>query len=244
MVIYLKPATRLRVVVVLSVVLILLGIRGGLALQGEPIETAAKIVPIDRVNTSLPEVALVVDVTTGGPEQVNACLTALESIGAKATWFVTATFAESQEQAVKEIAVKGHEFGVKGTDEKPIDKLSQVEMKDRLQRSRQALLKAGIQAAPFLCPPGRRFSDALVTLAFQEGYQAIKPGIDLGRMKGKELEAGKKTADSLKVGDILVLRVDKKGIAPAEKYLAALSVSMKNQGMAVVTLSQLFKGVK
>lgn len=244
MVIYLKPATRMRIAAALSVILLLLGVRAGLFLQEERVEVAAKISPVSRVATLLPEVGLVVDVTTGGPEQVKACLSALDSIAVKATWFVTATFAEAQADVVKEIASRGHELGVKGTDEKRIDNLPEAEIRDRLQRSRLALSKNGIEAAPFLLPPGRRYSDVLVSLAFKDGYQAVKPGVDLTRMKGKEVPAAQKIVESLSAGDILLLRVDKNGLVPAEKYLAAFATSLKGKNLSIVPLSQLFKGVK
>lgn len=244
MVIYLRPATRVRIVAVLSVILVVLGVRAGISVQPGPVEVSAKILPITHVGTSLPEVGLVVDVTSGGPEQVNACLAALDSLGAKATWFVTATFAEAEEAVVKEIEAKGHELGVKGTGEKRIDNLPEVEIRDRLQRARQALLKAGIEAAPFLYPPGQRYSDKLVSLAFENGYQAVKPGIDLTRMKGKEDGASQKIAGDLAAGDILLMRVEKKGVVPAEKYLAALSGVIKEKNLTVVTLSGLFRGVQ
>ena len=42
MVIYLRPATRIRIAAVLSLVLIVLGVRAGLSVQGSSLETAAR----------------------------------------------------------------------------------------------------------------------------------------------------------------------------------------------------------
>lgn len=240
MVVYLKPATRVKIVATVSAILILLGVRAGIAPQGKVVDATAKIVPVSRVNTALPEVGLAVDVADAGAEHVKACLATLDSLGAKATWFVTATFAEAQEAAVKEIAARGHELGVKGTDEKRMDNLPQADIKDRLQRSRQALSKAGIQAAPFLYPPGQRYSDALVSLAFHDGYQTVKPGVDLCR--GKEAKVLEKMAKDLKAGDILLVRIGKKG--PLPPHLTAAAASVKDKGLSIVALSRLFRGVK
>lgn len=244
MVIYLKPATRIRIAAVLSLILIVLGVRAGLSLQDGSIETVAKIRPITRVETSLLEVGLVVDVTSGGPDEVMACLTALDELGARATWFLTATLAEAEETLVREITSRGHEVGIKGTDEKRIDNLPQAEMLDRIQRARQALMKVGAPTAPFFYPPGERFSDALVSLAFQEGYQSVKPGVDLTGMRGKEAEAARKMAERIFPGDILKIKVDKKGLVPAEKYLSPLMSALGGMNLTVVNLSQLFRGVR
>ena len=244
MVIYLKPATRIRIAAVLSLFLIVLGVRAGLSVQSGTIETAAKIKPISRVDTSLLEVGLVVDVTSGGPEEVMACLAVLDELEVKATWFLTATLVEAGETPVKELTSRGHEVGVKGTDEKRIDNLPQAEMLDRIQRARQAFMKIAVPTAPFFYPPGERYSDALVAIAFQEGYQSIKAAVDLSGMKGKEADAARKIAERISPGDILKIRVDKKGIMPAEKSLASLIPQLKGMNLSVVSLSQLFKGVR
>ncbi|HHX29457.1 MAG: polysaccharide deacetylase family protein [Bacillota bacterium] len=244
MVIYLRPATRIRMAAVLSLILVVLGVRAGLSVQSESLETAAKVRPITRVETSLMEVGLIVDVTSGGPDQISACLAALDGMGAKATWFLTATLVEAEEDTVRAIMSGGHEIGIKGTDDKRIDNLPQAEMLDRIQRARQALMKIAAPTAPFFYPPGERYSDALVLLAFQEGYQSLKPGLDLAGMKGKEADAARKMVQRVSPGDILKIRVDKKGVVPAEKYLAALASALGSANLSVVTVSQLFKGVR
>jgi hypothetical protein len=244
MVIYLRPATRIRIAAVLSLILVVLGVRAGLLVQGESIETAAKIRPITRVETSLMEVGLIVDVVSGGRGEIEACLRALDAMGAKATWFLSATLVEADEALVKEITSRDHEIGLKGTDDKRIDNLPEAEMLDRIQRARQALMKVAVPTAPFFYPPGERWSDALVSLVFREGYQAVKPGVDLSSMRGKEADAARRVAEEVSPGDILKIKVDKKGIHPAEKYLAPLASALGERNLGMVTLSRLFKGVR
>jgi len=243
-VIYLLPGTRRRIAFFLSLVLVLLGARLGLSIQGQEKETVARMAPVSHVNTGQPHVGLMVDVSQARPEQVQAALAVVESLRVKGTWFVDATFVESQPTVVTEIVSKGHDLGLKGTDQAPIDRLSQVEIKERVQRSRQALAKAGLEPAPFLYPPLGRFSDAVVTVAFQEGYQAVKPGFDASVMRGKEADAAKKLAGSMKPGDIVVVKVGRKGLEPEQRYLTALVSSLKEHGLAAVPLSALVKGVK
>lgn len=248
MVIYFKPGTRRRIVLVLSLVLILLGARIGLSFQGQPEEqdqeAAARIVPLSRVNTAQPVAGLIVDVSQAGPEQVKAALAAFESLGMKGTWFIDATTAESQPAMVKEIVDKGHELGLKGTDEKPVDRLSQVDVKDRITRAKQAFANAGLTVAPFLYPPLGRFSDTVVTVSFQEGLQAVKSGFDATLMRGKEDAAATKIGDALKPGDFLLVRVGKTGLLPELRYLTALQANLKGHGLGVAPLSVVVKGVK
>jgi len=242
--IFMRPGTRLRIAGVLAFVLILLGVRAGITLYGSEEEAMAKITPQSRVKTSLSSVGLMVDVSEAPAEEISAALAALSAIDAKATWFVDATTVESSQDVVKEIAAAGHELGIKGTDHKAIDKLSEAEVRDRLLRARQALSRLDLGPAPFLYPPLGRYSDTVMAVAFSEGIGAVKPAHDASRMKGKEAEAAAKLAGSLEAGDFVLIRVEKKGLKPAAAYLEALVQSLAEKGLSMEPLSVLVKGVK
>lgn len=244
MFIYLKPGTRTRVVAVLALVLILLGVRGGIGIYGDEEAAMARITPLSRFNTSLASAGLMIDVSLAGAEEIAATLAVLESAGLKGTWFIDATTVESCQEAVKEIAAKGHELGIKGTDQKALDKLQALEIKDRLLRSRQALAQAGIAPVPFLYPPSGRYSDELVAVAFQEGIETVKPARDASRMRGKEAAAASKFAGSVKGGELVLLRVGRKGIEPAATYLEPLKAALVERGLSLVPIAVLVKGIK
>lgn len=248
MVVYLKPGTRKRVILALSVVLILLGARMGLSFQGnsraQGEQAAARITPLSRVNTAQPVVGLIVDVSQAGPDQVRAALAEMKSLEMKGTWFLDVTTVESQSALVKEIIDQGHELGVKGTDDKPVDRLAAVEVKDRVTRAKQAFKNAGVVAAPFIYPPLGRFSDTVVTVSFQEGLQPVKPGFDATSMRGKEDAAAAKMAGAMKPGDILLVKVGRTGLLPQLRYVTALVANLKGHGLGAATLSTLVKGVK
>ena len=74
-----------------------------------------------------------------------------------------------------------------------------------------ALMKTAVPTAPFFYPPGERFSDILSIAS--GGCQAIKPGVDLSRMKGKE--AMRRADGGAHVSRRhLKIRVEKKGVFP------------------------------
>jgi peptidoglycan/xylan/chitin deacetylase (PgdA/CDA1 family) len=190
------------------------------------------------------DIGVMVDVSGADAEQISAGLATLDSLGIKATWFLDATTVESCPQVVKDIAAKGNEFGLKGTDQKAIDKLSPVEVKDPLLRSRQAFVEAGVQIVPFLYPPSGRYSETIVTVAFQGGLESVRPAFDASAMRGKEDAAASKLSGSVKPGDFLILRVGRKGLQPAQAYLVALQESLFERQITAVPLSTLVKGVK
>jgi len=192
----------------------------------------------------LPEVGLMVDVSGAQAEQIRAAMDVLDAVGLTGTWFVDATTQESHQDLVGALLAKGHEIGVKGTDDKPIDRLSQLEVKDRLERARQALAKAGVEPVPFVYPPLGRFSDTVLAVAIQQGYQAVKPAYDATTMRGKENAAAEKLAASLKQGDLLLIKVGRGGLSPAQSYLSCLVDSLKSRGLKLVRLSDLVKAVR
>ncbi|HHW26291.1 MAG TPA: polysaccharide deacetylase family protein [Firmicutes bacterium] len=243
MVIYLRPGSRRRMAIFAALILVVLGVRVGVSLPGEQ-ETHAKINPLEKVSTQKPLFGVVVDVITAGVEQVTQCAAFLEGLGIKATWFINATFVEAQPDIVKDMAAAGHEFGVKGTDEKPMHKLSSVEAKDRITRSRQALSKSSLDPAPFMLPPGQKYSDVLVQAAFQEGFHAVKPGILATKMKGKEEEAAKDLAGQVERGDIVLIRLENKGMVPKEAYFVRFLTYLSERGLSPATLSDLVRSIE
>ncbi len=244
MLLYLRPGTRTRVVATLALVLILLGVRAGITIYGGEEEAMARITPLSRFATSLSNVGLMVDASSAGAQELVAALEALKTAGFRGTWFVDATTVESCKDVVEEIAAQGHEFGIKGTDQKALDKLTSLEIKDRLLRSRQALAQTGVTPVPFLYPPYARYSDELVAVAFQEGIECVKPAHDASRMRGKEADAASKFALSLRAGDLVLIRVGRKGVDPTVPYLAALKAALNGQGIVAVPLTELVKGVR
>lgn len=244
MVIYLRPGSRRRMAIFAVFVLVILGMRVGMYIPLGEQQAHAKIMPIEKVRTEEPLFGVVVDVTTAGLDEVTACVSFLDNLGIKATWFMNATFIESQPDLVMQMALTGHEFGVKGTDEKPMHKLSALDAKDRIARSRQALAKSSLDPAPFFLPPGQKYSDVLVQAAFQEGFHAVKPGVTATKMKGKQGEAGMKLAERVGPGDIVLIKLEKKGLLPKEAYLMSLVTCLGEKGFSAATLSALVRSIK
>lgn len=242
MVIFLSSRARRRVVLTLSLVLVILGARVGLGLSENWSAPVVRIAPLSEFKTNGPYVGLAVDVGAAEPDGVEECLQLLHNLAVKATWFASTTFIEAHGENVKDIADQGHEFGVKGSDEKAMDRLPPSDIGDRLVRSRQALLKQGLEPVPFFLPPAGKLSDTLVSAAFQHGFHAIKPGVDARSMRGKEEGAAEKLTKMLKPGSVILIKIGKTGVEPQARYLTKLAETIRESGLTLVTLSALIKG--
>ncbi len=242
MVIFLSSRARRRVVLTLSLVLVILGARTGLRLSENWSAPVVRIAPLSEFKTNGPYVGLAVDVSMAEPAGIEECLQLLNNLGMKATWFASTTFIEAHGQTIKDVAEQSHEFGLKGSDEKAMDRLPPSEIGDRLVRSRQALAKQGLEPVPFFLPPAGKLSDTLVSAAFQHGFHAIEPGVDARSMRGKEEKAAERLAKSLKPGSVILIKIGSKGVEPQARYLTKLAEKIQESHLTVVTLSALIKG--
>lgn len=241
MLIRIKPRHVQRIALFAAFALVLLGARLGVAVR-DPVATA-KISPLVRVTTQEPQAGVIVELFQAEPEAVEQLLAVLVENGWGATWFCSATFAESQAQLLSRLVEAGYELGLSGTDDRPMDRLSYEEAEVNLSRAREALMKIS-EPMPFFYPPSGRFSTDLINAAFEQGFYSVKGSVDGKMLKGNPEKAAQKVGDSLKPGDILIIRVTKKGIVPKPEYINALARYVQSRGFSMVSLSSLIRGMR
>ncbi len=241
MLISLKPRHRERVLIFIAFALLVAGAKIGVTFHDKSV--AANITPLTRVKTSEPVIGVMVDVSQATAESVAQCLGVFESAGIKATWFCSATFAEAHDDLIQQIIDNGHELGLSGTDDKAMDRLDDAEIELRLVRAREALIKTA-EPMPFFYAPAGRFNKKLVNAAFEQGFYSVKGSIDGKALRGKVDSVVRKVGGSAKPGDILIIRIGKKGMVPKPEYIENLATYLKIQGMSMVSLSTLVRGIR
>jgi hypothetical protein len=230
-----------RIALFAAFALVVLGARLGVAVR-EPAATA-KITPLVRVATQEPAIGVMVEVFQAAPDAVDQCLSVLLENEMGATWFCSATFAESQADLIQKIIEAGYEFGLSGTADRAMDRLSYEEVEVNLSRARDALMKIS-EPMPFFYPPSGRFNTELINAAFEQGFYAVKGSVDGKTLRGNPEKAARKLGDSLKPGDILIIRVTKKGMVPKPEYVQELARYVQDRGFSLVTLSSLIRGMR
>lgn len=244
MLVYLGSRERLRVLVLLCVAFLALGAKLALSLSRSIEQPAVRIDPITGFGTNQPLVAVVVSVTDARTEHIAACLELLNSCQVKATWFASATWIEANLETVRQIAANGHELGLSSTDTRTMDRLPERDIRERLMRCRQALNKAEVEPVPFFLPPGIKTSERLNGVIFQEACQVIMPGLDGRTMRGNPDQAASRLAASAKPGDVLLLEVSRRGIAPQPDYVYKLVQSLKEHGLSLAKVSDVARTLK
>jgi len=243
MLIFLTKSTRTRLLVFLCFCLVVIAARAGMELSTSVrTTTGARVSPITRVATTRPEVGLMIDVIGAEPEAVEQLRQALSQAGVKATWFVSATWAEANSEVLSALAREGHEIGVKGTDDKRVDKIGMDELRLRLVRSREAVSKAQVSPAPFFYPPGGKLGEAGVVAALEEGFHTVFGSTDLRKLGGRPEDVSRKL--NLMPGDIARIEVSGKTVRPPVSFIGAIDSWAKLHGLTLVRISDLIKGVR
>lgn len=243
MLIFLTKATRTKLLILLSLCLVVIGARTGMELsRGVQWTTGAKVSPITRVATNRPEAALMIDVIAAKPETAEELRKALSQAALKATWFVSATWAEANPELLAALAQDGHEIGVKGADDRRVDKLSTDELKLRLIRAREAVAKAQVEPAPFFYPPGAKLGEAGVVAALEEGFHTVLGSADLRKIGGKPEDVSRKL--NLMPGDIALIEISGKAVRPPASSIETIKSWAKLHGLSLVRISDLIRGVR
>lgn len=243
MLIFLTKATRTKLLILLCLCLVVIGARTGMELsKGVQRTTGAKVTPITRVATKRPEVALMIDVIAAKPEAVEELRKALSQAALKVTWFVSATWAEANPELLAALAQDGHEIGVKGADDRRVDKLSADELKLRLIRAREAVAKAQVETAPFFYPPGAKLGEAGVVAALEEGFHTVLGSTDLRNLRGKPEDISRKL--NLMPGDIALIEISGKVVRPPASSIETIKSWAQLHGLSLVKISDLIRGVR
>lgn len=243
MLIFLRKATRTKLLIFLCLCLVVIGARTGMELSKTvQLTTGAKASPITRVATNRPEAALMIDVIAAEPEAVEEVRKALSQAGLKVTWFTSATWAEANSELLAALAQEGHEIGIKGTDDRRVDKLGTAELKLRLIRAREAIANAHVEPAPFFYPPGGKLGEAGVVAALEEGFHTVFGSTDLRKLKGKPEDISRKL--NLVPGDIALIEISGKAVRPPVSSIEAINSWAKLHGLTLVRISDLIRGVR
>lgn len=222
-------------------VLLILGAKLGVMVKTPSV--TAKITPLENVETQEPSIGVIVDLFEAQPETVELCLATLTENNIQATWFFSTTFAESQLDLINKILERGHEFGLSGTDDRAMDRLSYEEVDLSLNRAKSALMKIS-EPMPFFYPPSGRFSTDLIDAAFEQGFYSVKGSIHGKMFKGKPERAIERITNFLAPGNILVISVGKRGISPKIEYIGELIRFVRAHELSLVTLSSLVRGIQ
>jgi len=125
-----------------------------------------------------PTVALTFD---DGPSQwTHALLDILDAHHARATFFVLGHHVEGNEPALERAIREGHEIGIHGWDHTPVDLLNPDELRDQINRTRDAILAVHDTPLRWWRAPWEKVNGRAEACAAELGYGYCRATLDGG----------------------------------------------------------------
>lgn len=208
-----------------------------LAQSGEP-------QAVYQVATKEKKVALTFDISWGH-EQVDKVLAALEESGIrKATFFLSAPWAEKYPDIVKTIKEKGYEIGSHGYKHLNYTRLTDEEIREQISKAHRTLRAVSGISPNLLRPPNGDFDRRVIRIADQLDYTVVHWSTNSNDWTNPGTE---KIVDnvlsSVGPGHIILMHASDSAKQTPEA-LKRIAKELKAQGYQFVTVTELLTGIR
>lgn len=207
-------------------------------LEAITVSTNGKKLPIYRVNTDKPMVALSFDAAWGN-EDTQKILDILKKYKINVTFFMTGGWVESYPDDVKAIKASGHDLGNHSEHHKHMPQLSNSSICDELNSVTEKVEKLTNTKMCLFRPPYGDYNNALIEQAKNCGYYTIQWDVDSLDWKNYGVEPIVNTVlnhKSLKNGSIILMHNGAKYTAQA---LPKVIEGLQEKGFQIVPISKL-----
>lgn len=198
--------------------------------------TSNRLVPIYKVETSQQQIAITLD-GMWGAEYTEDILQVLHEHDVEITFFFGGNWLEDYPELAKKIAEEGHEIGNHTYSHPHLNSLSKSEIEEELIRN-QKLIESLVGRQPKVFrPPFGEYSNKVINVAKELGFQTIQWSIDSLDWKdpGNEVIVNR-VLDKVSPGDIILMHNNAADIVEA---LEVLVPKLKEKGYEIVKISEL-----
>ncbi|XQY92075.1 polysaccharide deacetylase family sporulation protein PdaB [Metabacillus sp. HB246100] len=185
------------------------------------------------------EIALTFDISWGDVKAQEILATLEKEKVNNATFFLSASWAESHPDIVKQILDSGHQIGSMGYNYKNYRDLEPNEIRKDLSLAQETFTKLGIKNIHLLRPPSGGFDKEVLKIAQQSGYTIVHYSIDSEDWTNPGVQKiVDNTTKGLKGGDIILLHASDSAKQTNEALPLILN-NMKKAGLKNITVEDL-----
>lgn len=184
------------------------------------------------------KVALTFDITWGDTKAL-PIIDLLKKNGKKATFFLSASWAESHPDIVKRIVDDGHEIGLKGYSYVNYTELEDAKIKKDIYQAQSAFKKMGVKTANLLRAPDGNIDNRVIKVADAIGLTLVHWSVDSNDWQNPGVEViSNNVVKEVKGGDIVLFHASDSAKQTASA-LPTILQDMKRKGLSFVTVSEL-----
>ena len=188
--------------------------------------------PIYSVKTDKPQIAITFDISWG-EQNVRPILEILKAENVKATFSLSSQWAEKKPELVQAIVEDGHEIGSHGKRHVDLNTLSEHDLIQELDSSKEVLEKLSGQEITLLRPPNGAYNNKVISVAKARGYHVIQWSVD-------SLDWKRPGKDAI-IDYVLNGRSKNKGASPGDIILFHASDSAPDTPLALPTIIRALK---
>ncbi|WP_066150286.1 polysaccharide deacetylase family sporulation protein PdaB [Anoxybacillus sp. P3H1B] len=187
------------------------------------------------------EIALTFDISWGD----QYALTILEELKKNriknATFFLSASWAESHPQIVKRIQEDGHEIGSMGYNYIDYTQLEDAQIRQDLMKAKKVFDTLGLKKVTLLRPPSGQFNTKVLKIADSLGYSVVHWSIDSKDWLNPGVNhIVKNVVHDMKAGDIILLHASDSA-KQTPQALPQIVEALKKNGYRNVSISELIE---
>lgn len=204
-----------------------------------PVSTQQKLVPIYRVATDQPKIAITFNAAWEANE-VPQVLEILEKYNAKCTFFVLGEFVEKNPDAIKMISEAGHEIANHSDSHPDMTKLAPAKISQEIELCDSLISSTSQSGIKLFRAPSGGYSNSVIEVADTLGHQVIQWDIDSRDwMTDSTVNSIYKNSTShTKSGSIILFHIGtKNGFTP--QALPLILDNLTSQGYSFVKVSEL-----
>jgi polysaccharide deacetylase family sporulation protein PdaB len=195
-----------------------------------------RLVPIYFVDMEEKKIAISFDASWGN-EYTQKILDILKENEIKSTFFLTGFWIEKYPDLVKKIVAEGHELGNHTFTHPHLNTLDKAGIKTELERVHSALTDLSGKEPYLFRPPFGEYSNKVIEVADELGYQTIQWSID--SLDWKELSEGtiiQRVSEKMHPGAIVLFHNNGRYTAGALPEIIAYA---KENGYKIIPISEL-----
>ncbi|MEW6524466.1 MAG: polysaccharide deacetylase family protein [Bacillota bacterium] len=228
------PVKRKWPLAILTIIVLLVLLSTGQAGLFVPVQAVDQSGAIRSGSPARPLVALMFNVDWGS-EYIPGILDVLEAAGARSTFFVTGTWAQKNQELLREMHRRGHEIANHGYRHAHVKNMNPSDI-EKLIMDHDSLVRAlvGAQPAPLFAPPYGECDSTIVRAAASVGYKTILWTVDTVDWKRPAPDVIVKRAERAGSGALVLMH-------PTEPTLRALPEVLKKlaaRGLRATTVTE------
>lgn len=186
-------------------------------------------------STGSKAVAITINVDWGA-EHIPAMLEALQKNQAKATFFVTGTWAENNPELIKTMAEANHSIQNHGYKHLHFNSLKAIQVQEQIKQAEEIIFTATGKKTQFFAPPYGEKNPALIAAVNAMGYQYILWSVDTIDWQKPAPQVIVERVMKRVHNDAIILMHPTE---PTVKALPEILTSLNEQGYKMVTIEEL-----